>query len=270
MAIAESRETAPSAGADQANRPPVPTGVASQMPSGCSSAGRTACDWRPGTVPQRVLRARRCCCDRARPGRCAMPSARRASWACPGPTSTATSTSAATTMRRLKAMGQSSGQGSWAERAAALRDLLAAVGPGMLRPLPAPPQEVQGRWRRGVRHSKARDAAAIAHHYDVGNRFYELVLGPTMSYTCAVFPRPDATLEQAQTEKVDLVCRKLGLRPGMRLLDVGCGWGGLVMHAAREYGVHALGVTLSKAQADWGAESHPGARPGRPRRGAPC
>ena len=88
----------------------------------------------------------------------------------------------------------------------------------------------------------------------MGNRFYELVLGPTMAYTCAVFPRPDATLEEAQTEKVDLVCRKLGLRPGMRLLDVGCGWGRLVMHAAREYGVRALGVTLSKSQADWGAQ----------------
>ncbi|MGZ4666461.1 MAG: class I SAM-dependent methyltransferase [Frankiaceae bacterium] len=154
----------------------------------------------------------------------------------------------------LKVVAQFHASGGWAERAAALRDLLAAAGPGMLRPLPAPAQEVRGRWRRGIRHSKSRDAAAIAHHYDVGNRFYELVLGPTMAYTCAVFPRADATLEEAQTEKFDLVCRKLGLRPGMRLLDVGCGWGGLVMHAAREYGVRALGVTLSKAQAEWGAQ----------------
>ncbi len=91
----------------------------------------------------------------------------------------------------------------------------------------------------------------IAHHYDVSNRFYELVLGPSMTYTCAVFPTADASLEQAQAEKYDLICRKLDLQPGQRLLDVGCGWGGMVRHAAREYGVRALGVTLSRAQAEW-------------------
>ena len=85
----------------------------------------------------------------------------------------------------------------------------------------------------GVRHSMGRDAEVISHHYDVSNRFYELVLGPSMTYTCAVFPEPDATLEQAQTEKYDLVARKLDLKPGQRLLDVGCGWGGMVRHAAR-------------------------------------
>jgi cyclopropane-fatty-acyl-phospholipid synthase len=102
-----------------------------------------------------------------------------------------------------------------------------------------------------MRHSRGRDAAAIHHHYDVSNRFYELVLGPSMTYTCAVFPHEDATLEQAQAEKYDLVCRKLGLRPGQRLLDIGSGWGGMVRHAAREYGVTAVGVTLSRNQAGW-------------------
>jgi cyclopropane-fatty-acyl-phospholipid synthase len=76
-----------------------------------------------------------------------------------------------------------------------------------------------------------------------------------MAYTCAVYPTADATLEEAQTEKFDLVCRKLDLQPGQRLLDVGCGWGSMARHAAREYGVHALGVTLSREQAAWGKEA---------------
>lgn len=103
----------------------------------------------------------------------------------------------------------------------------------------------------GRLHSRARDRRAIAHHYDVSNRFYEWVLGPSMAYTCAVYPSADATLEQAQAAKFELVARKLALEPGMRLLDVGCGWGGMVMHAAAEHGVHALGVTLSRNQAEW-------------------
>ena len=111
-----------------------------------------------------------------------------------------------------------------------------------------PPQESR---LRGLRHSKARDRQAIAHHYDVSNQFYEWVLGPSMAYTCAVYPTDDATLEQAQYTKHDLVARKLALKPGMRLLDVGCGWGGMVMHAAKHYGVRALGVTLSRNQAEW-------------------
>jgi len=135
-----------------------------------------------------------------------------------------------------------------------LRLLRELGGPKLLLPrIPPPPQEVRvnRRWLSGKRHSKQRDASAISHHYDVSNRFYEWVLGPSMAYTCACYPRPDASLEEAQAYKHDLVARKLGLRPGMRLLDVGCGWGGMVRHAAREYGVQALGVTLSKQQASW-------------------
>jgi cyclopropane-fatty-acyl-phospholipid synthase len=135
-----------------------------------------------------------------------------------------------------------------------LRLLRQLGGPRVLVPrIPPPPQEVRvnRRWLGGRRHSKARDASAISHHYDVSNTFYEWVLGPSMAYTCACYPSEDATLEEAQAHKHDLVARKLGLRPGMRLLDVGCGWGGMVMHAAREYGVRALGVTLSEQQAQW-------------------
>ena len=89
----------------------------------------------------------------------------------------------------------------------------------------------------------------------MSNTFYEWVLGPSMTYTCACYPSEDATLEEAQAYKRNLVARKLGLRPGMRLLDVGCGWGGMVMHAAREYGVKALGVTLSEPQALWAQQA---------------
>ena len=119
--------------------------------------------------------------------------------------------------------------------------------------VPPPPQEVRvnSRWLIGRLHSMTRDATAISHHYDVSNTFYEWVLGPSMAYTCACYPREDASLEVAQATKFDLVARKLALQPGHRLLDVGCGWGGMVMHAAKEYGVRALGVTLSAEQASW-------------------
>src|ERR1700759_4595735 len=135
-----------------------------------------------------------------------------------------------------------------------LRLLAALGGPKvLLARVPPPPQEVRvnRRWLGGRLHSKDRDASAISHHYDVSNRFYEWVLGPSMAYTCACYPREDASLEEAQANKFDLVARKLALEEGMRLLDVGCGWGGMVMHAAREYGVRALGVTLSAQQAAW-------------------
>jgi cyclopropane-fatty-acyl-phospholipid synthase len=117
-----------------------------------------------------------------------------------------------------------------------------------------PPQEVGAkRYVAGLRrHTKGRDALAIAHHYDVSNAFYAWVLGPSMAYTCAVYPTAAASLEEAQYQKFDLVCRKLGLRPGMRLLDVGCGWGGMAMHAAEHYGVDVVAVTLSRQQAEWG------------------
>jgi cyclopropane-fatty-acyl-phospholipid synthase len=126
--------------------------------------------------------------------------------------------------------------------------LARTAGVNRLRPLPPPPEEARV---RGRRHSKERDAAVIAHHYDVSNDFYRLVLGPSMTYSCAVFAAADTTLVAAQAAKYELVCRKLGLRSGMRLLDVGCGWGGMVMHAAREHGVRAVGVTLSMRQAEW-------------------
>jgi cyclopropane-fatty-acyl-phospholipid synthase len=126
------------------------------------------------------------------------------------------------------------------------------LGPQILRPIPPPPEEMRpGLWW-GLRHSLKRDSRAVSHHYDVSNTFYERMLGPTMAYTCAVYPDEGATLDQAQEEKVDLVCRKLHLQPGQRLLDVGCGWGTMVFHAAAHYGVNVLGVTLSRQQAEWG------------------
>ncbi len=99
--------------------------------------------------------------------------------------------------------------------------------------------------------TKRRDAKAIAFHYDVSNEFYALFLDRRMVYTCAYYRRPDGDLDQAQEDKLDLVCRKLRLQPGERLLDIGCGWGSLAMWAAEHYGVQALGVTLSRAQAEW-------------------
>jgi cyclopropane-fatty-acyl-phospholipid synthase len=149
--------------------------------------------------------------------------------------------------------------GSWRFRRPTPREagvLLRQMGWRNLLPPEPPAQEALPRWRRvmeGMRHSRDRDASAIGKHYDVSNDFYEKVLGPSMAYTCAVFPKPDASLEEAQEEKFDLVARKLGLEPGMRLLDVGCGWGGMARHAASHYGVQVVGVTLSAAQAEWGA-----------------
>ena len=103
----------------------------------------------------------------------------------------------------------------------------------------------------GRRHSKARDLAAIRFHYDVGNEFYSLWLDRRLAYSCAYFETPDTTLDDAQEAKLDLICRKLRLEPGMRLLDIGCGWGSLVMFAAERYAVQATGITLSAAQGEW-------------------
>ncbi|WSF98290.1 class I SAM-dependent methyltransferase [Nocardia vinacea] len=128
-----------------------------------------------------------------------------------------------------------------------------ALGWQAFRPVAPPPQEAPPRWRRladGVRHSKTRDSEAIQHHYDVSNAFYEYVLGPSMTYTCAAFGDPAWTLEQAQDNKYRLVFDKLRLRPGDRLLDIGCGWGGMVRYTARR-GVRVIGATLSSEQADW-------------------
>lgn len=108
------------------------------------------------------------------------------------------------------------------------------------------------RWRRlaaGRRHGRARDAKAIKHHYDVGNDFYSLWLDDDLAYSCGYFPTGTEDISHAQQAKFELVCRKLRLRPGERLLDIGCGWGGLIRYAARHYGVTAVGITLSEAQA---------------------
>ena len=113
---------------------------------------------------------------------------------------------------------------------------------------PSPPGEEVRRARTHL-HTKRSDRRAISHHYDVGNDFYEIVLGPSMVYSCAYWPSPDATLEEAQRDKLDLVCQKLALTAGQRLLDVGCGWGSMAIHAAREYGVRVVGITLSQEQA---------------------
>lgn len=128
-----------------------------------------------------------------------------------------------------------------------LRDLaaLGAVG----RQPPPPPEEAN---LSGTLHSPRRDRHAVSHHYDVGNDFYRLVLGETMVYSCAYWTSdvPPYGLDDAQRDKLALICRKLALEPGMRLLDVGCGWGSLAIHAAREHGVSVLGLTISQEQAD--------------------
>ncbi len=135
--------------------------------------------------------------------------------------------------------------------------LSSAVRLGAVGPNPAPPPEEAKVTRKGGLHTRRRDAAAISHHYDVGNDFYALVLGASMVYSCAVWDEGrsvdntglPAGLDGAQKAKLDLVCRKLGLKPGMRVLDVGCGWGSFALHAAQQYGVTVVGVTLSSEQA---------------------
>jgi len=120
-----------------------------------------------------------------------------------------------------------------------------ALGP----PLPPPPEEARV---RGRRHSARRDSQVVQHHYDVGNDFYRIVLGPSMTYSCARFVDDSMDLTAAQAAKHELVCRKLGLheRPGARLLDVGCGWGSMALHAATHHGASVVGVTISEQQAE--------------------
>ena len=138
--------------------------------------------------------------------------------------------------------------------ASALAPVVKQLGPKAFVHPPLPEVENEPRWKRHLAkvNPVGRAADSIKHHYDVSNAFYEKVLGDSMAYTCAVFDTPDDTLEEAQERKFALVADKLDLQPGQRLLDVGCGWGGMAMHAARERGVHVIGVTLSKEQAEWG------------------
>jgi len=141
-----------------------------------------------------------------------------------------------------------------ADRRTGVRGAVAALqlaGFSVLWPLPRPPEEAR---LRGRLHSRARDAAAIAHHYDLSNDFYEILLGPSLTYSFAVWSDETSTLEDAQHAKHDLVGRKLGLRPGMRVLDIGSGWGSFVLHAARDFGARAVGITISQAQHDLAAK----------------
>jgi cyclopropane-fatty-acyl-phospholipid synthase len=127
------------------------------------------------------------------------------------------------------------------------RLVAAAVRAGALRSVPRTPSaELRP---RGRRHSRDRDRRAVSHHYDISNEFFRLILGESMTYSCAIFSRGAHTLEEAQRTKLELVCTKLGLGAGERVLDVGCGWGSFALHAAREHGVHVTGITLSEPQA---------------------
>jgi cyclopropane-fatty-acyl-phospholipid synthase len=118
---------------------------------------------------------------------------------------------------------------------------------GLVLPPPVPAAELR---LRGQRHTIGRDRQAVRHHYDVGNEFFALFLDPSMTYSCAYFAGGATTLEEAQEAKLELVCKKLALTEGERVLDVGCGWGSFVIHAATRHGVNAVGITLSEHQAE--------------------
>ena len=133
------------------------------------------------------------------------------------------------------------------ERARLAARALMIAGPSVLRRPPVPAIEARP---AGRRHSLARDRTAVRHHYDVSNRFYRLILGPSMVYSSAHFENDGDTLETAQERKLELICRDLRLQPGERLLDIGCGWGSLLLHAVQHHDVRAVGVTLSAAQAE--------------------
>jgi cyclopropane-fatty-acyl-phospholipid synthase len=133
------------------------------------------------------------------------------------------------------------------DRRAQARIAAAAIRAGALRAVPrVPDAELRP---RGRRHSITRDRRSVRHHYDVSNEFFHIFLGDSMTYSCAIFSRGATTLEEAQETKLELVCTKLGLEPGMRVLDVGCGWGSFAVHAASRHGVHVTGITLSEPQA---------------------
>jgi cyclopropane-fatty-acyl-phospholipid synthase len=144
--------------------------------------------------------------------------------------------------------------GSWQlppldRRAQARLMLAAARAMGVVRPPPVPKVELRP---RGRRHSKERDARAVRHHYDVSNEYFALFLDESMTYSCGVFSRGATTLEEAQRAKLELVCEKLALEPGERVLDIGCGWGSFAIQAAQTRGVHVTGITLSEPQAELG------------------
>src|SRR5919201_4469890 len=122
---------------------------------------------------------------------------------------------------------------------------------GLTVPPPRPQTELR---LRGERHTLARDRRAVRHHYDVGNEFFALFLDSSMTYSCAYFKGGASTLEEAQEAKLELVCAKLGLRHGDRVLDVGCGWGSFAIHAATRHGASVLGITLAERQAELARE----------------
>ncbi|BBH16863.1 cyclopropane-fatty-acyl-phospholipid synthase [Nocardioides baekrokdamisoli] len=128
-----------------------------------------------------------------------------------------------------------------ASRVARLLPSLGVIGP----PLPAPRSQAT---IKGRLHSKVRDRASIHHHYDLSNEFYSLILDPSMAYSCGYHATPTTTLAEAQRAKLDLVCTKLGLEPGMTLLDIGCGWGSLSLHAAERFGAHVTAITIAAEQ----------------------
>lgn len=135
---------------------------------------------------------------------------------------------------------------SGADRLRLVWSSLRAAGPAVLRSPPIPTIEAAP---RGRGHSLAEDRQAVRHHYDVSNDFCRAILGPSMTYSCAYFRSPSDTLEAAQEQKHELICRKLRLAPGERLLDIGCGWGSMLIHAAARHRVRGVGVTLSEPQA---------------------
>ena len=138
------------------------------------------------------------------------------------------------------------------ENATKLRIARGAVKAGALRRLPkVPAMEFRP---KGARHSILRDKRSVTHHYNLSNEYFSLFLDESMTYSCAIWSRGAKTLEEAQFTKLELVCTKLGLKPGMRVLDVGCGWGAFAIHAAREHGVHVTGITLSEPQAQLARE----------------
>jgi cyclopropane-fatty-acyl-phospholipid synthase len=144
----------------------------------------------------------------------------------------------------------------WNPRAPGIRQQL-ALAAALVRAcgLVVPPHRPQAELRlRGERHTTGRDRRAVRHHYDVGNAFFALFLDSSMTYSCACFSRGAQTLEEAQEAKLELVCTKLGLAPGERVLDVGCGWGSFALHAARNHRAHVVGITLSEPQAELARE----------------